>query len=53
MLYHARLDKPENITLSVYSVPDLARPKFAEAITDKTIFKPAKVGESFGPSWVR
>ncbi len=50
MLYHARFDSAPNIQVSVYSVPDLARPPFREAI--KGIFRPAKVGESFGPSWV-
>jgi alpha-mannosidase len=37
------------VKLSVYSVPDLARPSFEEATSHK--FKPTKRGESFGPSW--
>lgn len=38
-----------HIKLSVYDVPNLARPTFEEA-TSQT-FKPTRVGESFGPSW--
>jgi alpha-mannosidase len=35
--------------LSVWSAPDLSRPTFQEASAQE--FKPAKVGDSFGPSW--
>ncbi|KAJ3097372.1 Glycoside hydrolase, 38 vacuolar alpha mannosidase [Phlyctochytrium planicorne] len=38
----------DGIQLSVYSVPDLKRIPFKEAIKNK--FKPAKVGDVFGPS---
>ena len=37
------------IELSVYSVPNLERPLFNEAI--KGEFKPTHKGTSFGPSW--
>ncbi|KAJ3176169.1 Alpha-mannosidase 2C1 [Irineochytrium annulatum] len=37
------------VHLSVFAVPDLKRIPFKEAV--KGTFKPAKVGESFGPSW--
>ncbi|KAJ3111536.1 Glycoside hydrolase, 38 vacuolar alpha mannosidase [Phlyctochytrium bullatum] len=39
----------QNIALTVYSVPDLKRIPFSEAI--KGEFRPAKVGDSFGPGW--
>ncbi|KAJ3105673.1 Glycoside hydrolase, 38 vacuolar alpha mannosidase [Phlyctochytrium bullatum] len=39
----------DGIRLSVYSVPDLKRIPFKEAI--KNEFKPCNVGDSFGPSW--
>jgi alpha-mannosidase len=38
-----------HIKLSVYDVPDLARPTFDDAISHE--FRPTHVGESFGPSW--
>src|SRR5271169_4700532 len=38
-----------HVKLSVYSVPDLARPTFKEATSHQ--FNPTKVGKSFGPSW--
>ncbi|PGH18153.1 hypothetical protein AJ80_04540 [Polytolypa hystricis UAMH7299] len=48
--YHeATNDDEEHVKLSVYSVPDLARPSFKEATSND--FKPAKRGDSFGPSW--
>ncbi|ORY15007.1 glycosyl hydrolases family 38 N-terminal domain-domain-containing protein [Clohesyomyces aquaticus] len=37
------------VKLSVYSPPDLNRPTFKEASSNK--FKSTHVGESFGPSW--
>lgn len=36
-------------SLSVYSVPDLKRIPYEEA--KNATYKPAKVGDSFGPSW--
>lgn len=40
----------EVIALTHYAVPDLKRVPFKEAISNT--FKPAKVGDVFGPSWV-
>ncbi|KAF8475945.1 glycosyl hydrolases family 38 N-terminal domain-containing protein, partial [Kalaharituber pfeilii] len=37
------------VDISVYSVPNLARPLFGEAVNG--IFKPTHKGASFGPSW--
>ena len=43
-------DSDENhVKLSVYSVPDLQRPSFQDAVSHE--FKPTHVGASFGPSW--
>lgn len=39
----------DHVKLSVYSVPDLQRPTFEEATSHE--FRPAQIGESFGPSW--
>lgn len=47
--YEATNDDEQHVKLSVYSVPNLARPSFKEATANK--FKPTKRGESFGPSW--
>jgi len=38
-----------HIKLEVYSPPDLSRPTFKDATSHD--FRPAHVGESFGPSW--
>lgn len=55
--YHARKLKliwlvfvEEYISLLVYSVPDLKRISFKEAIQQE--FRPTRLGEWFGPSWV-
>ncbi|KAI0041688.1 glycoside hydrolase family 38 protein [Auriscalpium vulgare] len=48
ILFHRRLDGDENITLLVWSAPGLSKPSFDEAM--KQDFKPAKKGDSFGPS---
>ena len=48
-LYKAQCSDPENISLTVYSPPDFARPSFEDAISHE--FKPTHLGESFGPSW--
>ena len=49
-MYHFENESNQKyVQLSVYSVPDLARPSFNEAI--KGTFKPTKKFESFGPSW--
>ena len=49
MLYDAVLGDSSNVRLFVYSVPDLQRPKFVEALEGE--FRSVKVGEVFGPSW--
>ncbi|RCH97950.1 Glycoside hydrolase, 38 vacuolar alpha mannosidase [Rhizopus azygosporus] len=48
-LYKARTDSEEYISLLVYSVPDLKRIPFEEAIRQE--FRPTQLGEWFGPSW--
>lgn len=48
-MYEGRASGDSHVKLSVYSVPDLARPTFTEATSQK--FKPTKIGEVFGPSW--
>lgn len=49
MLNEAVVSGEPHVKLSVYNVPDLARPPFKDAVSHN--FKPSKVGESFGPSW--
>ncbi|KFY81400.1 hypothetical protein V500_11464 [Pseudogymnoascus sp. VKM F-4518 (FW-2643)] len=49
MLNEAVVSGEPHVKLSVYNVPDLARPTFKDAVSHN--FKPTKVGESFGPSW--
>ncbi|KAI8339784.1 galactose mutarotase-like domain-containing protein [Choanephora cucurbitarum] len=48
-LYRARTNSEEYISLLVYSVPDLKRIPFEEAIQQE--FRPTRLGEWFGPSW--
>ena len=48
-MYEGRASGEHHVKLSVYSVPNLARPTFKEATSQH--FKPTKVGELFGPSW--
>ncbi|KAH0833839.1 glycoside hydrolase family 38 protein [Lanmaoa asiatica] len=49
VLYTHRLDGPKYVDLQVWSAPGLSKPLFKEAI--KETFKPAKKGDSFGPSF--
>jgi alpha-mannosidase len=49
MMDDGRLKGDDYIKLAVYSVPDLERPTFKEAVSNK--FTSTKTGESFGPSW--
>ncbi|KAH7908394.1 glycoside hydrolase family 38 protein [Hygrophoropsis aurantiaca] len=49
ILFTHRIDDPESVSLKVWSAPGLTKPLFDEAI--KQEFKPAKKGDSFGPSW--
>ncbi|KAF7980211.1 hypothetical protein HWV62_39313 [Athelia sp. TMB] len=53
VLYTHRLDGPEYIKLQVWSAPGLTKPTFDEAMKalKEKKFKPAKKGDSFGPSW--
>ncbi|KAL1924955.1 uncharacterized protein VTP21DRAFT_4609 [Calcarisporiella thermophila] len=44
-----RTNLPEFIELNVYSVPNLQRIPFAEAVKAK--YRPTHIGERFGPSW--
>lgn len=39
----------DHVKLSVYSVPNLDRPPFDEAVSHE--FEPTHIGASFGPSW--
>lgn len=48
--YHeATNDDEDHVKLSVYSVPNLARPTFKDAVSKE--FKPTSRGAVFGPSW--
>jgi alpha-mannosidase len=49
MIKEAVVSGEPHIKLSVYNVPNLGRPTFAEAVSHE--FKRTSVGESFGPSW--
>lgn len=48
VLYTHRLDGPKYVDLQVWSAPGLSKPLFEEAV--QQTFKPAKKGDSFGPS---
>ncbi|KAI8065635.1 glycosyl hydrolases family 38 N-terminal domain-containing protein [Gongronella butleri] len=48
-LYKARTNSEEHVSIWVYSVPDLKRITFDEAIQQE--FRPSRLGEWFGPSW--
>ncbi|KAI0742249.1 glycoside hydrolase family 38 protein [Daedaleopsis nitida] len=49
VLFTHRIDNSEHVKLEVWSAPGLTKPSFEEAMEQK--FKPAKKGDSFGPSW--
>ncbi|KAH8093101.1 glycoside hydrolase family 38 protein [Cristinia sonorae] len=49
VLFIHRISDPEHVKLEVWSAPGLTKPSFEEAM--KQDFKPAKKGDSFGPSW--
>ncbi|KAL1921492.1 uncharacterized protein VTP21DRAFT_11208 [Calcarisporiella thermophila] len=49
VLYKHRTNSPFNIDLSVYSVPELARISFEEAV--KQEYHPTRIGARFGPTW--
>ena len=48
VLFTHRIDNREHVQLEVWSAPGLTKPTFEEALKQK--FKPAKKGDSFGPS---
>jgi alpha-mannosidase len=48
VLFTHRLDGAEFVELQVWSAPGLTKPTFEEAMEQK--YKPAKKGDSFGPS---
>lgn len=48
VLYTHRIDGSHHVDLQVWSAPGLTKPSFQEAT--KQEFKPAKKGDSFGPS---
>ena len=48
VLFTHRLDGHEFVKLQVWSAPGQTKPSFKEAMKQK--FKPAKKGDSFGPS---
>ena len=45
-LYDARLDKPPNVKLHVWSAPDLSRPTFEEATKKENEYRKTHKGES-------
>lgn len=49
VLFTHRLDGEGHVKLQTWSAPGLTKPSFEEAM--KQEFKPAKKGDSFGPSW--
>ncbi|KAJ2776811.1 Glycoside hydrolase, 38 vacuolar alpha mannosidase [Coemansia javaensis] len=48
-LYDLRVSGEPHIRLEVWSAPGQERPTFGHAVRQK--FRPAKVGQMFGPSW--
>ncbi|KAK5939733.1 Glycoside hydrolase, 38 vacuolar alpha mannosidase [Knufia obscura] len=48
-LYHSTTNDDKYIKKSVYSPPNLTRPTFEEATSNK--FKECHLGDKFGPSW--
>ncbi|OJA11469.1 hypothetical protein AZE42_10275 [Rhizopogon vesiculosus] len=50
VLFTHHADGANLVDLQVWSTPGLTKPSFHEAM--KQEFKPAKKGDSFGPSWV-
>ncbi|KAK1593947.1 glycosyl hydrolase family 38 domain-containing protein [Colletotrichum navitas] len=51
MMHLAVRSQPPDLRLSVWSSPGLSRPAFSEATIEANGYRPAQVGESFGPSW--
>ncbi|KAJ2967345.1 hypothetical protein NQ176_g9702 [Zarea fungicola] len=51
MLWKDTLRSEANVKLFVNSISDLKRPGFSIAVQNQDAFRPAKVGEIFGPAW--
>jgi alpha-mannosidase len=49
LLFHHRIDDSAHVKLEVWSPPGRTKPSFEEA--KRQNYKPAKKGDSFGPSW--
>ncbi|KAI0972557.1 glycoside hydrolase family 38 protein [Xylaria arbuscula] len=49
MMYEGVASGPPNVRLWTWPAPGLSRPSFEEAMAGD--YQPAKVGDSFGPSW--
>ncbi|KAK8850374.1 hypothetical protein IAR55_004292 [Kwoniella newhampshirensis] len=49
LLFAHRLDDSDHVKLEVWSAPNRSKPTFEEA--KRQVYKPAKKGDSFGPSW--
>jgi alpha-mannosidase len=49
LLFAERIDDSKHVSLEVWSAPGRSKPTFAEA--KRQTYKPAKKGDSFGPSW--
>ncbi|KAK0458541.1 glycoside hydrolase family 38 protein [Desarmillaria tabescens] len=49
VLFTHRVDNDTHVKLQVWSAPGLTKPTFKEAM--KQDFRPARKGDSFGPSW--
>ncbi|KAJ2179934.1 Glycoside hydrolase, 38 vacuolar alpha mannosidase [Coemansia sp. RSA 1287] len=50
VLYDVKASGEPHVQLKVWSAPGQERPTFEHAV--KQEFRPAKVGQMFGPSWV-
>ncbi|KAJ7023286.1 hypothetical protein C8F04DRAFT_1271606 [Mycena alexandri] len=49
---YKRVEEGEGyVQMKVWSAPGRSKPSFAEALSHRADFKPAKKGDSFGPSW--
>lgn len=49
MMFEGKASGPPHVKLSTWAAPGLSRPTFDEAM--KGEYKPAQVGDVFGPSW--
>ncbi|KAI9711381.1 MAG: Glycoside hydrolase, 38 vacuolar alpha mannosidase [Chrysothrix sp. TS-e1954] len=51
IMYEGRASGSPALKLSVWDAPNLSRPTFKEATASSNTYRPAKIGDSFGPSW--